>query len=197
MKVTETHYIDGKKSYSRVSTILNTAYPMTENPYAQKNIKGAGERGTNIHAILSSALITKKSGGSLSPILAGLKGNTESWARKAESGIKWIEANLKKADIIAVEVTIVSDKWGFAGTVDAIVKIQGKIYLIDWKSSAFILPRHRLQLGGYQILFAKKASAMIIHLKENVAVEIELKKDSIRKAAFLSLLQFHNLKNVI
>lgn len=200
MKSNESHYVEGKKNYVRVTGVLKTAWPLPENPVVLKNIYAAGERGTKVHAAMNAALLFKKSGKSILPILAGLKGNEEEWARKAERGVEWIEENIGRKDVIEVEKIYCSDVWGYGGKIDAILRIKGKVFLVDWKTSGDIEPSHRLQLAAYQILIAEKkikAFRMIVHLKENAAKAIPLVNDATHKAAWLSLLQFHKLKDAI
>lgn len=49
-------------------------------------------------------------------------------------------------EVIATERTVYGD--GFAGTADFFAKVDGKVSLIDWKSSRNIQPSHKAQLGA-------------------------------------------------
>ena len=71
---------------------------------------------------------------------------------KAKNGylafLKW-EAE-KKPEWIHNEKVVYSKKFGYVGTFDAIARIDGKIYLVDFKSaSGFYEFSHRLQTSAY------------------------------------------------
>lgn len=56
-----------------------------------------------------------------------------------------------KAKILESEFMIYSEKWGFAGTLDDIVKIRDGIILLDLKSSVSMPPSVELQTAAYKI----------------------------------------------
>lgn len=60
-------------------------------------------------------------------------------------GVKWIES----------ERSVVNEEIGYAGTLDAIAEIEGKIITIDFKSSSGIYPEYWAQVAAY--LFARKS----------------------------------------
>ena len=103
-----------------------------------------------------------------------------------ENNIKWLEN----------EKIVYSKKYNYIGKLDAIAKIKGKTYLIDYKSGKAIYPEFYLQTAGYQLAYeeehGKKIDGrMLIHLgKEDGAFECkevdDYKKDS---EAFLGLLK--------
>lgn len=47
------------------------------------------------------------------------------------------------------ELEIVSTRYGYAGTADAIAVVNGHRYLIDFKTSKAVYDEYRMQLGGY------------------------------------------------
>lgn len=55
-----------------------------------------------------------------------------------------------KPKFIATEKTIVSEKYGFAGTIDAVVEIDGVRYIVDWKTSKSIWTEYELQISAYR-----------------------------------------------
>ncbi len=61
----------------------------------------------------------------------------------------WEKRN--KVEWIASEVIVGSETYKFAGTLDAIAKINGKLALADFKTSSMIGIDYYLQTGGYQI----------------------------------------------
>jgi len=54
--------------------------------------------------------------------------------------------------IEAIELNIISDKLGFAGTIDRVCYLNGEKYLIDIKTSNAIYPSYWLQLAAYRAL---------------------------------------------
>ena len=54
------------------------------------------------------------------------------------------------------EISIVNEKYKFAGTVDCICSINNKNYIIDFKTSKKAYPSYFLQLAAYDILFNNK-----------------------------------------
>ena len=52
-------------------------------------------------------------------------------------------------EVIGSELCVASVKHGFAGTLDAIGRHDGKLVLLDWKSSKAIYPIHSLQVAAY------------------------------------------------
>ncbi len=60
---------------------------------------------------------------------------------------------MRGTDVVAQEIHLVSEKWKFGGTPDAILRVDGKLVLADWKTSQRHLPRHvLLQLAAYRHL---------------------------------------------
>ncbi len=57
---------------------------------------------------------------------------------------------------LLTEIPIVSRKWLFGGTIDA-VQINGKVALLDWKTSNGLYSDHLYQLGGGYSLLWKEA----------------------------------------
>ena len=43
-----------------------------------------------------------------------------------------------------------NDEFGYAGTVDLVCNIDGKPYIIDFKTSQYIWPSHELQVSAYK-----------------------------------------------
>lgn len=56
--------------------------------------------------------------------------------------------------ILEPEVQLVSEQWLFGGTIDApSIDKDGKIVLLDWKTSKGIWPSHKFQLAAYEKLW--------------------------------------------
>lgn len=50
---------------------------------------------------------------------------------------------------VSSELELISEKRGYAGTCDAIARINGYLYLVDFKTSKAIYDEYRFQLGAY------------------------------------------------
>lgn len=120
---------------------------------------------------------------------------------KAKNGImafmKWQNEN--KIKWLENEKIVYSKKHNYIGKLDAIAKIKGKTYLIDYKSGKAIYPEFYLQTAGYQMAYEEEHGKYIdgrilIHLgKDDGAFECvevdDFKKD---REAFLGLLKVKN-----
>lgn len=69
---------------------------------------------------------------------------------------KWFDIVSKnnKVEVLFVEEPLVSDYYG--GTCDLVLKINGKIYLIDFKTSNHITFKYYLQLAAYKYMLLLK-----------------------------------------
>jgi hypothetical protein len=66
--------------------------------------------------------------------------------------MEWWEAN--KMTVLYQEIQIVSEIHKYGGTPDAIARdVQGRLVLLDWKTSSGVWPDHLVQLGAYRILW--------------------------------------------
>ena len=58
----------------------------------------------------------------------------------------------EKPEFVATEVSLVSDEKRFGGTFDALCIIDGKLTVVDWKTSAKIYPQYETQVAAYAFL---------------------------------------------
>jgi len=180
----EHYYLSAKsdKWLPSVTTFLD-AYPKGANYVmwlknvglnATQILKEAGEIGSNVHAGID---LYVKSG-----ILNYLsEDKRELW--------KWEEWELlcKAMEFFAIftpkiivhEFSFASDELGYEGTIDIICKINGEIWLIDYKSGNNIYDSHYLQIAAYVKAWTllnpefpiKRAG--ILHLKATTLKQIE------------------------
>lgn len=64
-------------------------------------------------------------------------------------GVQNFFIKLKEFKVLGLEETIFDEELGIAGTYDALLEIDGKIVLLDWKSSKKVQDKHRVQVGFY------------------------------------------------
>lgn len=78
---------------------------------------------------------------------------------------------LPNVQLIATEAAYVSDTLGYGGTIDCIAEVDGKVTLIDFKTSNYVSDQHWIQLECYYKMFNEKNPQMplsdfgILHLK--------------------------------
>lgn len=80
---------------------------------------------------------------------------------------------------IATEYQVYSLKYKFAGTVDCLARVNGKIYLLDWKSSKACYPEMGLQLAAYRIATNEmiKSKDLKLPIPQGIAV-VRLDKET-------------------
>ena len=50
---------------------------------------------------------------------------------------------------IKIEQTVWSDVYGYAGTMDLLAVVNGKLTILDWKTSKALHPEYKLQVAAY------------------------------------------------
>jgi len=110
---------------------------------AQKELAKAQEIGSQVHAMIEWNLKTQlcyKAGPS--PVIS----DKAQWALMA-----W-EDWRKKVDLkpIFVEQTVWSSEWGYAGTLDLLAEVDGKVSVVDWKTGKRVYPEAFLQNAAYR-----------------------------------------------
>src|SRR5437660_6989959 len=56
-----------------------------------------------------------------------------------------------KPEVIATETTIFSEINGYAGTVDFVCRIDGVLYVIDFKTSKQVWKEYEVQISAYRV----------------------------------------------
>ena len=73
-------------------------------------------------------------------------------ARRGFDGFrKWWD--MASANVHAVEVPLVSQRFRFAGTLDAVATLGGELCVLDWKTSNRVYDSHLVQLAAYGALW--------------------------------------------
>ena len=65
---------------------------------------------------------------------------------------RWLQQSAP--DVIAIEEPMVSERHRFGGTLDYVLRIGGKVCLVDLKTGS-LYPKHLAQLAGYGILWSE------------------------------------------
>lgn len=134
--------------YFPSSTTILEAYPLSSflvdwkvsqgKDESERKLKEAGLRGTNVHKGIEVLL----GGGELQEDYHSL----DEWSR-LNSFVNWYKEY--KPEIIATELRVFSEKYGYSGTLDVLCRINGVISIGDWKTSSSIYPHFWLQIASY------------------------------------------------
>ena len=181
---------DGIKQYApSVTYILSEAYP-TEyglikwtgdvgNERAEQIRDEAGDIGSFVHNAISQLLNGEKVSSEV--ISARFKPKSSLKVKRCiQAFLDWYQKY--NPEIISHEYIVWHEKRGFAGTVDLKCKIDGQLYIIDYKTSKTIKDPHRVQVCGYCLVEdGYKAIPAILHLgnttkKRYSFLEIDLEK---------------------
>lgn len=111
----------------------------------------AGDKGSKVHDAISAILrgeevridskFLNRSTGQLEEI-------TLEEVDCIKSFVDWKNANNPVS--LAWDVTVFSEKWGYAGTIDYICKIGDQVWIIDFKTSAEVWSEYELQVSAYK-----------------------------------------------
>jgi len=86
--------------------------------------------------------------------------------------IQWINDN--KAEILQAEKVVYSRKQGFVGTFDAIIQVDGKKYLADYKTGKKVYPEYYYQTSAYLHAYEEETgeklngAMIIVIIKEDI-----------------------------
>lgn len=110
----------------------------------------AADIGTAAHAMVEVSI----DGGNPETAAAYLELNAEDQAKAANAYSMYKAwASQSRLEIVAQEMALVSEKHRFAGTPDAIGRIDGQLCLVDWKTSNGVYSDYLLQLAAYRLLW--------------------------------------------
>ena len=80
--------------------------------------------------------------------------NTENLAKKAfDAYLRW--QAMSRVEFIDSEISLVSEKYQYGGTIDAIGQYEDKYYLVDFKTSNGTYADHLVQLAAYENLIVE------------------------------------------
>lgn len=165
---------DGINYYPSVTTVLDV-YPKGKGFQdwlknlglnTEEVLRRAGEQGTNVHNAIDSYL----------------KGEELSWMNEEEKAnytlqewmmiLRFVDFfTTYKPEIIAHEVPLVSNTLELGGTIDLVCRINGEVWLLDYKTSNALHTSYELQIAAYAMMWneteptARVDRTGIIHLK--------------------------------
>jgi hypothetical protein len=92
---------------------------------------------------------------------------------------KWVES--REIEWLACEKKVYSRSWEYAGTIDALAKINGKLCVIDFKTSAKIYKEYYLQVSAYCNAIGEMMGELP---KLGVIVRVDKEEDKFQEVAF-------------
>jgi len=112
--------------------------------------KLGGERGTKVHDAIS-AIIEGQEVRVDSKFVNPTSGQPEELTAEeiahVQSFVDWRKAVNPK--FLIWDATVISEKYGFGGTIDAVAEIEGEIVFIDFKTSKVIGKDYEMQISAY------------------------------------------------
>jgi hypothetical protein len=122
--------------HGRVLTPLSLQMILDRTKHAAKNyaMKSA-DRGTRAHEVIESLLADAEPlhDDDLSPYIEGFK----AWRTRF------------KPEIVATETVVYSDQYGYAGRADVVFRLDGVLYVGDWKTGKGLYPDMAIQASAY------------------------------------------------
>lgn len=169
----------------------------------QIDYKKASEKamsaGSIAHAMIESDLKTPMAGFALPDVEPEI-------ISKAETAfLSWLEwKDRMKFTLEKSELSLVSEKYGFGGTIDFIPLIDGKLSIFDFKTGSGIYEDHLLQVSAYRELAKENGietpgGIHILNLGKEDASFKHFFWQSLPEAweAFLAALKLHNLHKAL
>jgi hypothetical protein len=127
-------------NYPSVTEIIGFVNSRAFDGVPEFMLQRAADRGTDVHT--AASLLLQGLFFESPPEIAGYIKSLEDWVSN------FVE------EVIFVEKSLISVKYGFQGHPDALVKLRGDsgLTMIDWKTPKPLSKGWRLQLAGYKIL---------------------------------------------
>lgn len=173
-------------------------YAVIDEALVQHTVKKeeAADTGSQVHDLAQLIGESLRDGKELPEI-------SDSLNEKVKNGviafIDWVVDH--KVKFIECERMIYSKKYGYVGLVDAIVEIDGKRYLIDYKTSKGVYNEMRYQVAGYVQAYEEETGiklygSMLIHFNKETgdfAIHEISEEDNLKnQQTFLSLVVVKN-----
>ena len=136
--------------------IINSAFILEGSKQHTKFLKKAGDLGTQVHDWCEQFAKAKMNKTELPKI-------DKTFPKEVILGINafldWYNKN--KVKFIEIERLVYSKKYDYCGFFDALAKVNGKLCLIDYKTSSGVYSSMNLQLAGYRLALEEETKAVI------------------------------------
>ncbi len=184
---------------SVLSVISKPALPVWANRLgfnrvnSTEHLRYLADAGTLAHSLIAQQL------GGPAADYAGLSPDQITMAERALSGFySWSEG--KSLESREIELSLVSET-GYGGTLDALLVVDGRPLVVDFKTSSRIYDDHLFQLAAYYSLLVENGytvgGAMVLRLSRDLAGEYSERVLTVPEIApyfnvFLAALSLHN-----
>ena len=122
--------------------------------------EAAGDKGSKVHqaiSVLLDGLPIKMEDSILNPSTGEPEPLTLEEYEAILSFARWHQA--VRPELVAKDTTVWNDVEGYAGTVDLVCRIDGALWLLDFKTSKAVYPSHEMQVTAYKHAHAPWAEA--------------------------------------
>ena len=185
------------------SVTAEELYPIIDEACAQHTIKKeeAADIGSQIHAWIESFANSKITNANC-PELP--EDSDERVTAGISAFLSWYNEN--KVIFLESERLIYSKKYKYVGLTDAVAKVNGELFIIDYKSGKSIYPEYAYQLSAYQQAYEEETGKhclgnMVLHFdKENaeftVKKYIDLEENCHNFETFLACLKIKKMEKI-
>ena len=163
--------------YPSVSTILGveekpwlTAWKDKWGYLAERKTAMASKIGTEFHRCVEEYLddgcflVSCDIPYSMGRRIEGMMGSFIRWADNIDGVIH------------ATELRVVSRKYAYSGTLDAVGRFGKKLIIVDWKTSSKIYPEAELQLAAYAEAYNERCESRADYVKNGLIVHVSKSK---------------------
>ena len=156
---------------------LQSALEESRKAHTTKRDKG-GDIGTEVHAMIQEAFLNGET---------DYEGRSKEAIKAYEGWEKWWDK--LKPQVIGAEQVVFSVEYDYCGTFDALININDKVILVDWKTSNAsrtapkgIYSDNFIQLGGYALAYEEEHGQfiddlMVVNLSKAGNVSVQLASD--------------------
>jgi len=148
--------------YPSVTTKLSAVYP--KDPYLMKWIRQNGmegeeqfkksaDEGTQVHTIIDQLLHGEK---------IESEGLSDKVKKCVQAFIDWYQE--VKPEILESEITLFNHVYKYAGTRDLLCRINGELFVVDYKTSNSVHDQHKVQVAAYWGAGDMSAKCALLHL---------------------------------
>jgi len=110
----------------------------------------AGNRGSKVHHGIESLLLGNEI--NMDDQLPNSEGELEDITleeyQALMSFIDWHKE--AKPEVLEIETTVFNDEYMYAGTIDLVCKIEGELWIVDYKTSSNVWASHEIQISAYK-----------------------------------------------
>jgi CRISPR/Cas system-associated exonuclease Cas4 (RecB family) len=182
----EHRYWIGSTELPSVTTVLAGSGVVDTRAYANTAGRAAASRGTMVHA---ACQYFDEGDLDFDTVAENLVPYVDAWRSYVT------EAN---PEMLLIEERVHSGKWGFAGTLDRLVNVGGKLTVLDIKTGA-VVRQTGLQLAAYAMALEEMSGYKVeqriaVHLRRSGAYSVELYDDESERAVFLAALAVYRWK---